>query len=214
MSVEDIERGGYVVIDIKFSTLPLIKNSLILRSEIKTKLYKSQLWMYNEMLKEAYGRGFNYAFIIGRGIERVGERINTFDEIPGKMVFDDEFGREMVDIIEKKRLFEELIGQIRFGDLLILPNMKVPEQYDDGWSQAKRAIAEKYGEITLLPNCGVIHRETARRAGVLSFTNPSCTSKTLGISGPVISELVNRVAWINRCTDQIMNPLNISDEVG
>lgn len=202
----DISKGGYVVIDIKFSTLPVMKNSMILRSEVKTKFYKSQLWVYNEMLKEALGKGFDYAFILGRGIEG---RSEFCDEMPGKVIFSPEFGNDMLQIIEKKRLFEENINRIKIGDAIILPNMKIPEQYNEGWSMAKKEIAEEFGEITLLPGCGVIHRERARSAGVLNIWDPHCNSISLGINGPIMAELVDRVAWINRCTGQIIHPLSL-----
>ena len=209
--MEEGTRLGYVVIDIKFSTLPLLKNNTILRSEPKTKLYKSQLWMYNEMLKEVLGYGFDYAFILGRGLEWVGNRVNTYDVSPGKVVFDDEFRKEMIELIEKKRRFENYINQIKLEDALILPNMKVPEQYDEGWSHAKRAIAEKHGEITLLPNCGIKQREKALALGITNFRDQRCTSSVLGIGGPILSRLVDKVLWINQRSDMMVNPLSIGN---
>ena len=201
----------YVVIDIKFSTLPLMKDSMMLRSEPKTRLYKSQLWMYNEMLKEALGYGVDYAFILGRGIERVGQRINVFNHSPGKVVFDEEFSKEMVEIIERKRRMEEKLEYIKFGDPYILPNMKVPEQYDEGWTNAKRIIAERYAEITLLPNCGVKQREKALEMGIANFKDYRCNSYVLGINGPVMSKLVDKVMWINRCINHMIEPLYFGD---
>src|SRR5438105_11839981 len=63
------------------------------------------------------------------------------------------------------------------------PNMKVGGPI--GWSRARREIAERLAEITLLPWCRVEEREAAFGAGVTRWDDSRLSAAMLGLGGVV-----------------------------
>jgi hypothetical protein len=84
------------------------------------------------------------------------------------------------------------------------PNMKVDDPI--GWSRARREIAERLDEITLLPWCAVEERAAAFRAGVTRWDDPRLSAAVLGLGG-VIGRRVDAILRANRVGgSQVMVP--------
>src|SRR5438105_8837635 len=75
------------------------------------------------------------------------------------------------------------------------PNMKVADPI--GWSRARREIAERLAEITLLPWCGVEQRAAAFAAGVTRWDDPRLSAAVMGLDG-VIGRRVDAILEANR----------------
>jgi hypothetical protein len=81
---------------------------------------------------------------------------------------------------------------------LLQPNMKLKQQQDPVKASAKLDRAVRDGELTLLWNVGLAHRERANRRGVYSFRDPRCTASLLGIPDPDIRSAVDNIIRVNR----------------
>ena len=210
----------YVIIDTKWSTIPLCANSRLILNSGRFPSYKGQLAIYNAALGLLQGYVPNKAYIMAKSwkyIER-GIRINghnSFDRlgIIDYKNFDNKYIKLTADAIQ-------WIRNVRYnGNNWSLdppsrpelwPNMK--NQYDAPYHKIKMSLAEKYSELTLLYRVGVKNRQIAHSKNIMSFIDPRCNAKVLGINGPKIGPIVDRIIQVNSplCTNIIL-PLLIKN---
>jgi hypothetical protein len=198
------ENYHYVVIDIKFSTLPLRADGTHLLNSKDYRAYKSQLWVYNEALGIIQGFTPNKAYLLGRrwkytskGIEY--RNCSSLDKL-GTVDFstvDKEIVQESKDAIEwckEVRDFGHTWSINPPSREELYPNMCV----DAGsFQKRKEEIAFNLGEISLVWNCGVKHRKIAFKNGIKSWRDKKCTSKNIGINGTRAST-IDKIIEINR----------------
>ena len=210
-----VERGAaklpfndhYVVIDIKFKTLPLTTDGIHLRNEGPMKAYKGQLCVYNEALGVIQGYKPSAAFIMGwkwkyvsKTIEYYGD--NCFDRL-GRINYTG------VDksYVEKTKKAVKWINNVRTNghtwDLSKVP-LPHPElypnmcnQYDYPYHKLKEAFAEDIEEISLLWKCGAKHRKIAHAKGIYSWKDQKISPEMLGIGGDYTTKILSRVIEAN-----------------
>ena len=222
------KRFHYRVVDIKFSCMELMKNQKNLLNSQKTKLYKTQVYIYSIILGKIQGYTPSQAYILGRRWKNITtknkEKIingsdNCFDRL-GIIDFANEdnfISKTVSDAIVLKRELIPLFETITLSDRRLLPNMNVLPQYDGGWHEIKFKIAMEQKELTLINHCSVSNRNQAISKGILRWDDPRCDAKALGIGGDKLSKIVDNIIKANRDDEKIIpkvlkdNELNWKD---
>ena len=205
----------YVVIDIKFSTLPLRSNSINLLNSGHYPAYKAQTLIYTQAIGRIQGYTPPYAFILGRRWKYTSKNVthqglNCLSRL-GKI----DFGGVDREFIDRTKEALKWVRDVRQnGVSWITQPPSRPELYpnmclDSGkWNQEKHKIAEKIGEVTTVWNIGVKHRKLALEAGISSWRDSRCTSDVLGMTGSR-GEVVDKIMAINRQKKDLFWPKKI-----
>lgn len=203
------EKYHYVVIDIKFSTLPLRSDGVHLLNSKDYPAYKTQLCIYNEALGLIQGFTPNKAYILGRrwkytckGIDYA--NYSSLDKL-GVVDFstiDKEFVKETkngIEWVKENRDSGHTWSINPPSRAELYPNMCC----DSGsFQKRKEEIAFNIGEISSIWNCGVKNRKIAFKNGIKSWRDKKCNSKTLGINGKR-AVIIDKIIDINRGQDKI-----------
>jgi hypothetical protein len=209
----------YVVIDIKFSTLPLRADGKHLLNSGHYPAYKAQTLIYTQAIGKIQGYTSRYAFIMGRRW-----RFTSKDVKYRNLTCLNKLGTIDFDKIDKDYKIQtpKAIKWVRdvakYGDKWTVYPPSRPELYpnmcvDSGdWNKEKEKIAEKIGEITTVWYCGIKHRINAIVDGVTSWRDENCNSATMGhygVRGPVIDKILS----INRQTEDKIRPKKIESNM-
>jgi hypothetical protein len=211
----------YVIIDIKYKTLPLRADGIHLRNDANLKAYKSQLYIYTSALAKIQGYDAPYAFILGTKWKYT-KKSCSFE---GKNCFE-RLGRiDYADLdnsyIEKTRLALEWLKDVRENDYdlskyplerdELYPNMC--NRYDYPYHNIKKIFAEKHNDLTLLWNVGPKQRRIANKNGVYDWKDPRCTPETLGVTGKVRSKVLSRILEANHSETRNIFPKFITNNI-
>jgi hypothetical protein len=194
----------YVVVDIKFSTLPLRSDGEHLLNSGSYPSHKSQVWIYTDAIGEIQGYLPRYGYILGRrwGYTKQGIKMSGTDPFDRLGVIDyhdidkdtiSRTGEALNWIIDLKKNGSgwTLYPPSRTE---LYPNMCIDSKE---WNGEKEKVAEELGDITQIWHCGIKNREKALKEGVTSWRNPKCTAKLLGIGGTV-GYVVDKILEVNR----------------
>ena len=209
----------YVVVDIKFSTLPLRSDGIHLLNSGHYPAYKAQTYIYNEAIGQIQGYTPPYAFILGRRWHYTQQCIPfhnyTCLNRLGKVDF------EGVDFIYKERTKEAIkwARDVRQqgsnwslnppSRIELYPNMCV----DSGiWNSEKEKIAENIGEITTIWHLGIKHRNKAISSNILSWRDKKCITKNIDFNGSRAST-IDKIMAINRQTQDKIRPKKIKSDI-
>jgi hypothetical protein len=176
----------YVVVDIKFSTLPLRADGRHILNSGNYPAYKSQLCIYNRCVGHIQGYLPRYSFVLGRRWrmrKRSGTQLNynCFDRL-GAVDFE---GVDSIYTDKTKQAIKWVRDVKRYGHewtlypptrVELYPNMCVDSGY---WNVEKQEIAGKLNEMTSVWNVGVRHRNHALSNGITSWKNKNCTSSSM-----------------------------------
>jgi hypothetical protein len=187
----------YVVIDIKFSTLPLRIDGIHLLNSGKYPAYKSQLLIYTNGISDIQAYTSRYAFILGRRCSS--SSTNCLDKL-GVIDYEDvdkEYIQRTVDAMkwirdlrqhgEKWTLYPPTRQEL-------YPNMCI----DSGiWNSEKQKISDQLSDITQIWNCGVKHRAKAFLNDIKSWRDPRFCSQIIGITG-ARADIIDKIININR----------------
>ena len=206
----------YVVIDAKFSTLPLRADGKYLLNSGNYPAYKAQLWIYTRAIGAIQGYTSRYAYILGRRnrYTEKGQSYTNLDCFNRLGVVDyqgiDSSFRETTEkaiawVKEVRRHGREWSASPPTRPELY-PNMCI---HSGPWHHDKQTIAERLGEITQLWYCGVRERQKALAQGIYSWRDERCSGKTLGLSEGR-SSIVDKIIDINRQTVDKIRPKQIS----
>lgn len=209
----------YVVIDIKFSTLPLCADGQHLRNDGFYRAYKSQLYIYNQAIGAIQGYTSPYAYILGRRwkyttkgetylgyscLEKVGVvDFNGFDSRYSVMT------KDAIKWCRDVRQRGHTWSLNPPSRIELYPNLCV----DSGeWNKYKEELAQKLGDITMLWFCGPKQRQVAFRHGVKSWKDSNCSSRTMGMNG-VRASTIDKIININRQNEDLIRPLKITNNL-
>ena len=191
----------YLPIEIKFSSIHLATDGVHILNQDRVPYYKAQLSAYAHLLHAIQGVMPGQAFIIGK---RTMLQETAFDPLfrPGFIdyVHHDEayhFLRErglkwLREVKKNGRIwsFETLRNR---G---CLPNMKV-EHSSRQIQRDKQVIADSYGDITNLWQCGVRQRGEALSNDIHSYRDPRLTSQHLSVA-TAYRTAIDRILSVNR----------------
>jgi LSD1 subclass zinc finger protein len=197
----------HYVVDIKFSTLHFRADFTHLLNQGSVKAYKAQLYVYTCAIAHMTGTFTGKAFLLGRGwdVTKKGTIYTSPSPFSKLGVVDfAEVDRDSAEATLQAIQWWRILGT-HGASWTVLPIPSVPELYpnmssdqDGGWSSAKKMIASSLKEITLLWQCGQTTREHAHAQAVRTWDDPECSAESLGIQGPKMAPMVDRIIGVNR----------------
>ena len=214
-------RYHYVVVDIKYKTLPLRSDGIHLRNDSIMKAYKSQLWVYNQALSKIQGYCPPYAFILGSKWKYTASnktfKGNSCFERLGRI----DYAKLDKEYIEKTRLAIEWLKDVKVnGDSWDLSKYPLPRdelypnmcnRHDYPYHGIKRSFAENNSDLTLIWNIGPKQRRIANKNGIYTWEDKKCSPKTLGINGKMQSKVIGRILEANHSEVRNIYPKYVSN---
>jgi hypothetical protein len=212
----------YRVIDVKFSTLDLLRDgSLSTSSDLAT---CAQVWAYNQMLARVQGYVAPYAYVLGRawrqGNSAKGDVCwEKLARIPVEAYVR---SREatLADVVAEGAAWVRRVRR-EGAAWSVLPVPSIPELWpnmkndrDHPWHVAKREIAEELRELTLLWRVSAAMRDGARERGVTRWDDLRISADLLGISGDTHPAMFDAMIAVNRETGPAIRPSRIEADEG
>jgi hypothetical protein len=212
----------YRVIDIKFSTLELLKDgSLSTSSDLAT---CAQAWTYNQMLARVQGHAAPFAYVLGRAWHQGNSaRGDTCWEKLARIPVEAYVrSREqpLADVVAEGAAW---VRRVRRDGAAwaVSPVPTIPELWpnvkndrDHPWHVAKRELAEELRDLTLLWRVSAAMRDRARERGVTRWDDPRVSADLLGISGEVNPAMFDAMIAVNRETGPALRPAHIEADDG
>ena len=207
----------YVVIDIKFSTLPLNSTGNFLLNQGSFSAYKAQIWMYNQAIGHIQKYVPKYGFVLGRrwNYTQRGEKFSNFSCLSRLGAIDFKgYDSRIITKARKAVRWSRDVKQNGFkwktnppSRIELYPNMC----RDSGkWNKYKRNLSQQLGEITSVWMCGPKNRKIAFENGYKDWRNPRVTSDDLGIRGNR-GEIIDKMLSINRQRRDKVLPLIVNE---
>ncbi len=198
----------YRIVDIKFTTLALRSTGINLLNSGSVPAFKSQVCLYNKLLGKVQGYTPDQAYILGRRwkltkSDQVDQGFTCFERL-GVVDFS-AFDKPIIEKTEKAvnwlRLLEKeghtwKVMTLPLPHEELYPNMS--NNHDAPWRPIKEIIAKQIKEITSLWMCGPKNRTLAHQAGILQWTDPKCTSESLGVKGQKTSKILTEILETNK----------------
>ncbi|HEX9495029.1 MAG TPA: hypothetical protein VGA38_04650, partial [Candidatus Limnocylindria bacterium] len=212
----------YRVIDIKFSTLDLLKDgTLSTSSELGT---SAQVWTYNQMLSRVQGYVAPFAYVLGRAwrqgnsgrgdtcwekLARIPAEayVRSREAALADVVAD---GAAWIRRVRREGAAWQVLPVPTIDELW--PNMK--NDRDHPWHDAKREIAEELRELTLLWRVSATVRDRARERGVTRWDDERISAEWLGITGETYAPMFDALLAVNRETGPAVRPARIEADEG
>lgn len=200
----------YIVIDIKFKSLPFKVDGTMLKNDGTLRANKSQVIIYNWGLGKLQGYLPPRAYLLGRKcVFKNDSIVNPFYKL-GAVSMEE----SIVDETKKAIKWIRELKQSGHGWSLfpptraeLKPNMS--NRLDYPWHNAKKELAERSKDITQLWNCGSRERKLLAEDGVTKWNDPGCTGKkVLGKRkrGAVLQKIIDN----NKLPRFKMMPKNLS----
>lgn len=208
----------YVVIDIKFSTIPLRVDARHIQNTENYPAYKGQLCIYNRALGKLQGYTPDEAYIYGRRTKIRNILSQSSNERLGVINFST-IDNEYLHLTDEAIKWIKLVKTEGHSWTLnppcrpeLYPNMSVD---DNSWiSHAKKEIAKNIKEITCVWNLGYKQRLKAHSKGIMSWDDSRCNCSEMEINGKN-KETIDKILDINRIHNSqdetfLLQPLKIS----
>lgn len=219
--VSEQSSSKYVVVDIKFSTLPLRANGENVLSSGMYQAYKSQLWIYTKCLNYMNRQNVQQSFLMGRGYRFISRGVKYESYSPFDRLGIIDYRGIDNKIVEKTRGACEWIREVREKgydwnlDAIPLPHVSLYpnmcNRYDYPWHGRKEQLATRINEITSLWRCGVSQREHAMDSGITQWTDMKCTPEALGFKEDSdTTRILSKILEVNR-GDKLILPDKIDD---
>ena len=204
----------YIVVDIKFSSIPLRSDGIHILNNGFFPVYKAQILIYTEAVGIIQGYTSNYGFILGRKCFYTSKNIKYINNNLGKIDYktiDSSYKSKTKKAIKWVKNVKENGMKWEIGSKSeLFPNMK---NHCTKWDFEKKNISNEIGEITSVWNCGIRNRKKAFSHKIKSFYNPKCNSNTLGLKGKK-GKIVDNILNINRQEEYIILPEKIKNNFG
>lgn len=209
----------YLVIDIKFSTLPLRSDGVHILNSGSYPAYKAQCLIYTEAIGNIQGYTPKCAFIMGRrwrctnggGVNHNYTCLNKLGRISYDTVDQDYIQRtkDAIKWCKNVRKYGNTWSINPPSREELYPNMCV----DSGvWNEEKEKIADRIGEITNIWYVNIKHRKNALDKGIDTWRDNGCTTKALGFNG-VRARIVDQIMDINRQNIEKIRPNIIMNNI-
>jgi hypothetical protein len=209
----------YVVVDVKFSTLPLRADSRHILNSGSYPAYKSQCLIYTNAISQIQGYTSPYSFILGRRYKYMQKdtKYNSFSCLD-KLGVIDYTKEDKLFVQQTKNAIRWVRDNKKFGHTWSIDPPSRQELYpnmchDSGkWQKQKEKIADNIGEITSIWYCGIKHRKNGIKNGITSWRDTNCNSNNMGIGG-VRAPIIDSILYINRQNNDKILPKLIKNNV-
>lgn len=197
----------YRVIDIKFTTLHLLKDGHAANHHLK---HMVQCRIYNDALGRLQGFTPPSSFLLGRRWENSKNRGNTAVERLARIDHERYIKSASSDLRSVASNACDWVRRVRSegGNWNVFPEPSVPELRpnmrrtdDQPWHQAKTEIARELADLTMLPRVTPEKRRQAIAVGVSRWNDPRCTATLLGIKGSDVVGIMDAVIKANHSGD-------------
>jgi hypothetical protein len=207
------EGWHYVVVDIKFATLDLLRDGHAAKSHLA---HAIQVWLYNEALGAMQGFTPAAGYLLGRtwqsGSGATQMRGKGCLERLARIDRDHTFEARGANKGEDQTLKDIAMAALDWGrrvrsqgaDWRLLPTPSADELYpnmkndeDFPWHATKRKLAAELGELTLLPSITPKGRTAAFKHNIRRWDTPGLTAADLGIITPSYSRLLSATLAAN-----------------
>lgn len=204
----------YVVIDIKFSTIPLRSDGIHILNTGKYKAYKSQCYIYNNAVGNIQGYTPRYSFILGRRwkYSKNGDKFRG-ESCVEKLGIIDYLDKDLNIIKITNDAIKWIRNYKKYGDILY-ENELYPNMCNNSgvYNRQKLRIAEKNGEITRIWRCSKNNRDIALNNNIHSWKDEKCKSNIIGIKGKN-SKIIDNIMDINRQNIVNIKPQYIKTDI-
>lgn len=174
------EDTDYSIIDIKYSTVPILKNGSISNTK-SMPAYKSQIRIYTEAMG-SFQKISRYGYILGKRYKKDGKILDSLDTL-GVIDYDDVdklYIKKTQDAVDWYRSVLTDGWQWHIGcKKELLPNMCV---FNYRWQARKQEITNESRDVTGVWRCGVRQRENLSKIGIQTWDDPRCNAYTMGFS--------------------------------
>jgi hypothetical protein len=205
----------YRVVDIKFSTLHLLKDGSLGAGSLGV---MTQAWIYNEALGRIQGFTPPAAYVAGRawrqGAVRGDRCWEKLARVPREAFVrsrDEDLGAVVARALAWVRRLRTEGAEWRVLPLPsvpeLWPNMKASSDFP--WHSAKTEIAAKLAELTILPRVNAELRVAAHAVGVTRWDDARTSAAILGVDGEHARTL-DAVIAVNRDSGDVLRPSRIS----
>jgi hypothetical protein len=193
----------YRVVDVKFTTLDLLKDGHAGADHLK---HMVQIWLYNDALGRMQGYTPPAGFLLGRRWEDSKGRGKSALERLARIDRDHHIKRRDVELSALALGACDWIRRVRSqgANWRVLPDPSVEElrpnmrqSQDQPWHHAKGEIARELEDLTLVPRVTPEKRAVSLSSGLCRWTDPRCCAADLGITGEKMIPLVDAVIAAN-----------------
>jgi hypothetical protein len=208
----------YLVIDIKWSNIPLCSNKMTILNNDSFMAYKGQLAIYNTALGEMQGFIPRYSYILGKSWKCISLHeygSNSFDLLGtiDYAGFDNQYIKQTADAIKwlrDVRINGSNWSCIKPHRTEMYPNMCSQNSI---WDKVKEKLSDQLKELTKIYMVGYKNRNYAHAKRIVKWNDPQCSAKNLGINGPKIGPIVDAIISINRDSKDEITPDRIQNNV-
>ncbi|HUQ16271.1 MAG TPA: hypothetical protein VM070_00630 [Candidatus Saccharimonadales bacterium] len=211
----------YRVVDVKFTTLDLLKDGSLSASGDLAAL--AQVWAYGQALGRAQGYAPPFGYVLGRGWKQGQQRGDRCWDRLARVPHDGWVKSREITLAEAVAQAAAWVRLVRHEgrawDALpeptreeLRPNLKADR--DQPWHEAKREIAEELHDLTLLWQVSTTHRERARAQGVTRWDDPRVSAELLGITGEARGPVFDAILAANREPGPPLRPPRIGADGG
>lgn len=212
----------YVVVDIKYCTLPLKANETHLLNINSFPAYKAQLLVYTWALGNLQGYTPPRAYILGRAWKYTQKGISFSGSNSFQRLGVIDYSSHDKSYIETTNAAINWIREVRSKKASkwnvttyplhrweLYPNMC--NIHDGKWRGVKQEIASTNKELTDLWMVGPKNRNRALEKGIYSWKQKGCTSKLLSIPGKKTSSTLNSILRVNKSSTLLVTPAKIKN---
>ena len=212
----------YRVIDVKFTTLDLLKDgTLSTSSDLAT---CAQLWTYGQMLGRVQGLTPPFSYVLGRGWRQgATARGDSCWERLGRIARDASVRSREATLHDVVAEGAAWVRRVRSEGSAweVLPTPTIPELWpnmkaesDAPWHDAKKRIAEELHELTLLWRVSANMRDRAHERGVTRWDDPRVSAHMLGLLGESHGVMFDVLIEANRDDGPPLRPARIEVDGG
>ena len=197
----------YVAIDIKYSTIKLMKDNIHVQNSGLFRYYKCQLNIYNEAIAAIQGYKPSCSFLIGKRYKSCNMIGETCFSYLGTINYEGD-DKNYVQITRDAILWR--INLEKYGHTwtidppshpMLLPNPKIPDE----WTHKKQVLANKYNLPIKLWFCSFTKTKAAYEKGITSIQSSDCTAESLGFSNTSFARarIIDSIIKVNKTDNQV-----------
>ena len=200
-------RYHYRIVEIKNTTLSLLKDGIHLSNNGTFQAYKAQVYIYNKALTQIQGYDSQISYILGsRWKYKSNKKSYTGNYCFDRLAILNFSGHDFSYIDRTYNSILWLKDLKKYGSKWSLKTQPLPRselypnmsnKLDKPYTELKKKFAEDICEITLLWQCGIKHRTLAHRQNIYSWKDPQLNPNILGFKKGNYNTILQKILEVN-----------------